>query len=188
MFWTLHLFCYLGHIFLSWCTCYVLRGRALGICQGGTIHITVLWCCMWGRSHRGKQCCLFSSWLAFSHFLQYLQANLALLVLIPGWMVCLCSRTLWNSPVNSPVSLGVSPAASTPIDFFSQRFGGRISPYWNPGVQVYLASQLYLPVYLHTSVELPTLPAAAWPILVLQPPHAPCPLYPSSPSPSLLPV
>ena len=39
-----------------------------------------------------------------------------------GW-VCVRSRTLWVSPVNSPVRLGVSPtAASTPTGVFSQCF------------------------------------------------------------------
>ena len=35
---------------------------------------------------------------------------------------CVRSRTLWVPPANSPVRLGVSPAAaSTPIGVFSQR-------------------------------------------------------------------
>ena len=39
-----------------------------------------------------------------------------------GW-ACVCTRTLWVSPTNSPVRLGVSPAAaSTPTDVFSQLF------------------------------------------------------------------
>ena len=36
-----------------------------------------------------------------------------------GW-VCVCSRTLWISPRNSPVRLGVYPAAPTIV--FNQRF------------------------------------------------------------------
>ena len=59
---------------------------------------------------------------AFSHFLHYPQANWALLVLVPGGWFCVHSRTLWVSPMTSPVRLGVSPAASTPTGFFSQRF------------------------------------------------------------------
>ena len=39
-----------------------------------------------------------------------------------GW-VCVCSRSLWVSPTNSPVWLGVSPAVtSTPTGVFSRRF------------------------------------------------------------------
>ena len=40
----------------------------------------------------------------------------------PGGWVCVCSRTLWVSPTNSPMRLGVSPAASTSTGFFGQRF------------------------------------------------------------------
>ena len=40
--------------FLSWCTCYIVRGGAIGIHQGGATHIVVLWCCMWGRGPRGN--------------------------------------------------------------------------------------------------------------------------------------
>ena len=64
-----------------------------------------------------------SSLLAFSHFLHYSPSNWALLVLIPGGWVCAHSRTLWVSPMNSPVRLGVSPtAASTPTGVFNQWF------------------------------------------------------------------
>ena len=38
-----------------------------------------------------------------------------------GW-VCARSRPPWVSPTNSPVRLGVSPAASTPTGVFNQRF------------------------------------------------------------------
>ena len=43
---------------------------------------------------------------------------------------CVHSRTLWISPTNCPVRLGVCPAAtSTPTGVFSQRFEAR-SPDW----------------------------------------------------------
>ena len=38
-----------------------------------------------------------------------------------GW-ACACPRPLWVSPTTSPVSLGVSPTASTPTGVFNQRF------------------------------------------------------------------
>ena len=48
----------------------------------------------------------------------------------------MCSRTLWGSPMNSPVRLGVSPAiASTPTSVFSQRFCDFISPQLNLGLR-----------------------------------------------------
>ena len=50
----------------------------------------------------------------------------------PGGWVCVHSRTLWVSPTNYPVQLGVSPAMVAPIGFYSQRFWVFISPRWNP--------------------------------------------------------
>ena len=41
-FWSFDLFFHLGHISLSWHICYVVRGRALGICQGGATHVAVI--------------------------------------------------------------------------------------------------------------------------------------------------
>ena len=59
----------------------------------------------------------------FNYSLCYPQSNQALVVLIPGCVcVCVCSRTLWVSPMSSPVRLGVAPAAaSTPTGVFNQR-------------------------------------------------------------------
>ena len=48
------LFFHLGHISLSWRTCYIVRGRALGIHQGEATHMAALWCCMWGKGLRGN--------------------------------------------------------------------------------------------------------------------------------------
>ena len=47
--------------------------------------------------------------------------------------------------MNSPVRLGVSPTASTPTGFFSQRFWGFISPCWNPGLHDLSCSPVILP-------------------------------------------
>ena len=58
----------------------------------------------------------------FSHSLHYLQSNWAPLVLVPEWVDFAHSRPLWVSPTNSPVRLGVSPAATTtPTGAFIQR-------------------------------------------------------------------
>ena len=52
----------------------------------------------------------------------------------PGRWVCVCSRTLWVSPRNSPIRLGVSPAgASPPTGVFNQRFEA-LFPCWSPGL------------------------------------------------------
>ena len=51
----------------------------------------------------------------------------------PGEWVCVHSRTLWVSPTNSPVRLGISPTTSpTPTVVFSQRLSSFISPWWSP--------------------------------------------------------
>ena len=52
---------------------------------------------------------------------------------LSGWFY-VCSRTLWVSPVNSPVRLGVSPTTAMPTGFYGQRFLGFISLHWNPGL------------------------------------------------------
>ena len=43
-----------------------------------------------------------------------------------GW-ACVCSRTLWVSPTDSPVRLGISPTAATPTCFYSQGFKALVS-------------------------------------------------------------
>ena len=81
----------------------------------------------------------------------------------PGGWVCVCSRPLWVSPMNSPVRLGVSPtAASTPTGVFGHRFEA-LFPHWDPGLWVCLAPQLFLPVYPHTNVGPPAPPATVFP-------------------------
>ena len=47
--------------------------------------------------------------------------------------VCVRSRILWVSPMNSHVMLGVPPAAATPTDFYRQRFWGFLFWRWNHG-------------------------------------------------------
>ena len=61
-----------------------------------------------------------------------------------GW-ACVRSRTMWVSPMNSPVMLGVSPAAPTPTGFFSQRPWDFISPHWNPGLCILSCSPVVPP-------------------------------------------
>ena len=115
------------------------------------------------RRGRTDQCCLLGSWLAFSHFPRYPEANWALLLLIPGWVVCVHSSTLWVSPTNSPVSLVVSPAASTPTGFSVRDFEALFTHSGTLGCVVCLTPQLFLPVYLHTNVGQPALSVAALP-------------------------
>ena len=80
---------------------------------------------------------------------------------IPGGWVCVHSRTLWVSPTNSPVRLGVSPTATTSTGFIGRGFEALVSHAGTLGCMVCLTPQLFLPTYLHTNVRLPSLPAAA---------------------------
>ena len=78
----------------------------------------------------GEGTMLLARLSAFSHFPCYPQANWEFL----GSWVCVHSKTLWVSPRNSPVRLGVSTASTTTTGFYSQRFWGFISPSWNLGL------------------------------------------------------
>ena len=117
--------------FFIFVPCYIVRGGALGI-HGAGQPLSLLWCCMWVRGLRGNNATCFR--LAFSHFPCYPQANWALLTWFPGGCICVCSRTLWVSPTNSPMSLGASPTTANPTGFHSQGFRGFVSLRWNPGL------------------------------------------------------
>ena len=79
-----------------------------------------------------------------------------------GWF-CVCSRTLWVSPRNSPVRLGVSPAAtSTPRGVFNQRFKALFPWAGALGCEVCFAPPLFLPVYLCANVGLKGLPCGVF--------------------------
>ena len=77
-----------------------------------------------------------------------------------GW-ACACSRPLWVSPMNSPVRLGVALAeASTPTGVFTQRFEALFPCPGTLGCSIYLATHLFLPVYLYANVGPPAPPAS----------------------------
>ena len=81
----------------------------------------------------------------------------------PGGWVCVYSRTLWLSPTNSPVRLGVSPATPTTTGF-TVRGSEALFPHAGTlGCTVCLAPQFLLLVYLHTNVEMFGLPATTSP-------------------------
>ena len=84
---------------------------------------------------------------------------------------CACSRPLWVSPKNSPVRLGVSPAAaSTPTGVFNQRFEALFPHAGALCCAVCFAPPPFLPVYLCANVGPQSLPASAWPALFHNPP------------------
>ena len=179
VFWTLHLLGWLslhhlvlilelwsvlsfGPYFFCLEACYGIRGRALGIHQGGATHITALWCCMWGRGLRGNNAaCSVLGQLSVTSPATHKQIG-PFWRSFPGGWACVHSRTLWVSPKNSPVRLGVFPTAITPTGFYSQRFWGFISHAGALGFPVCLAPQLFLLVYLHSSMGPPSLPAIAF--------------------------
>ena len=84
---------------------------------------------MWGRGQRGNSVTYSAlSGLSVTPPTAHNQIG-PFWCCFPGGCVCVRSRTLWVSPTNSPVRLGVSPAgASTTTGVFNQRFCGFISP------------------------------------------------------------
>ena len=96
---------------------------------------------MWGRGPKGNNgtCWALGWFLVASSVIP--QANWALLVLIPGWVGFCSSRTLWVSPMNSLVSLGVSSAAKDPTDFFQSEF---LRLYF-PALEPWVAQSVLLP-------------------------------------------
>ena len=78
-----------------------------------------------------------------------------------GGCVCVYSRTLWVSPVNSPVRLVVSLLPKPPKVFPVRGFEALFPHAVTLGCSVCLAPQLFLRVYLHANVGLPDPPAAA---------------------------
>ena len=146
--------------------------------------VAALWCWMWGRGLTGSNgtCCTLCQFSVTS-LATHNQIG-PFWCWFPGGWACVCSRTLWVSPMNSPVRLGVSPAAtSIPAGVFSQWFGALFPCTGTLGCAIcHLFHQL-----------LPRWPAAALPTLLhnLPPrwlclPAPPCcesspPSYPSLP-------
>ena len=152
---------FIGAIFLSWCTCYV-KGRSLRYSLGpgntGRCSVTMY---QGGGAEREQWRPLCS--LVFSHSpTTHNQIGPLWCWFLSGW-ACAHPRPLWVSPTNSPVRLGVSPAAtSTPTGVFTQRFEALFPRAGALGCVVcHLVHQL-----------LPRLPAAALPTPLHNPP--PC--------------
>ena len=170
-FWSFDLFFHVA-IFLCLGTpaIYLVRGRALDICQGRATHVLALWHCIWGEgSERENIACLALGQISVTSSTTHKQIGPFCCWFLDGWM-CVHSKTLWVSPPNSLVRLGVSPTAtSTPIDFFSRGFQALFPPARTLGCMVCLVPQLFILVYPHANVGLPGLPASTSPAQVLQP-------------------
>ena len=85
--------------------------------------VAALWRCTWGRGPIGSNgACSTLCWFSITSSATHKQIGPLWCWFLSGW-VCVHSRPLWVSPTNSPVRLGVSPAAaSTPTGVFNQRF------------------------------------------------------------------
>ena len=88
--------------------------------------------------------------------------------------------------MSSPVRLGVSPTATTPTDFYSQRFWGFISFCWKPGL-CSLSHSPVVPPSLSTC-ECGTIWSASHRLACQVCLFATCPLCPSCPCLCFLPV
>ena len=127
-------------------------------------------------------------WAGFQSLPHCPQANWALLVLNPGSVACVHSRTLWTLPTDCPVRLTVSPATASPTQVFTTRGFEALFPCAGTlGCTVCLTPQLFLPVYPHANVGpvgLPGLLATALPAqyasrrLAMHPVCASCPSLP----------
>ena len=96
-----------------------------------------------------------------------------------GW-ACVHSRIPWVPPMDSP-GREFSLAATIPIGFYSQRFWGFISPYWNSGMH----SLSHSPVVPPALLALKCGPAWATSCHLSRPVHQPPWLTISVPSTSL---
>ena len=108
--------------FLSWCTCQV-KGQSLRCSPGrGNSHHCLVTLYV-GEGPRGNSAaCSALSPLSVTSPTTHKQIW-HFWCWFPGAWFCVHSRTLWVSPMNSPVSLGVSPATSTTATgFYCQRF------------------------------------------------------------------
>ena len=119
---------------MSQCSCYIVMGRALGIPEDGTTQVSVLWHCMWRGDLRGNNAsCLALGQLSVTFPTTHKQIGPFWCSFLGSW-VCVCSGTLWVSPANSPVRLGVSPATAAPIAFYHQRLWRLYFPVLEPWV------------------------------------------------------
>ena len=124
-------------------------------------------------------------WISVFHSASHNQIGPLWCWFLSGW-ACAQSGPLWVSPMNSPVRLGVSPAAAPPpTGSFRPRFEALFPRSGALGCTVCFALPPFLPVYLQANVGPQGLPAAACSALFHNPPphwvHQPTPCHESSP-------
>ena len=148
------------------CTCYVVRGGALGIHQGGATHLSALWHCLWGRGQRGNNAIYLAlAPLSVTSPATHNQIEPFSCLFLGGW-ACICSSTLWAPPTDSPGRLAVSPTASTLTGFYSK------------------VLRLYFPTLIPWVVQSVSLPScSSWYICTWMWDHLVCQLSPHLPGP-----
>ena len=119
---------------------------------------------MWQRGLRGNSAtCSALCWFSVTSPATYNQIGPFWCSFLGRW-VCVHSRTLWVSPMNSPGGWEFLPLPSQPPQVFSVIGFEALFPCTESlGCVVCLAPQLFLLVYLHGNVGLPSLQAASLP-------------------------
>ena len=155
-----------------------MRGRALGIHQCWATHrgccIVVLYV---GEGYKREQFHLLSSQLYLCHFPHYPQANWALLVLSPGWVVLCTFEDPMGLPKEFCCEAGSFSHCCNPHIFFSQRFWGFISHVLKPWVAWSVSLPNCSSQFIHTQI---------WDHSPASHCLARSPLHPTCSSPSLL--
>ena len=134
--------------FLVLAVCY-FKGRSLRCSPGrgnaGRCAVTLYL----GEGPRGSNgACSTLHWISVTPCATHNQIGPLWCWFLSGW-ACACSRPLWVSPTNSPVRLGVSPAASsTPMSGFTQRFEALFPQAGALGCVVCFTPPPFLQVYL----------------------------------------
>ena len=167
----LDLFFYLGHIYIFFVLAHLLHSKGQSLCYSSGLGNPGRWvvALYMGRDQRGNNAtCWALGRLSVTSPATHKQIGPFWCWFRGGW-ICVHSRTLWVSPTNSPVRLGVSPTSTTQV-FLVRGFEALFPLAGTLGWAVCLAPQLSLPVYQHTNVGQPGLPAATTsPAPVLQP-------------------
>ena len=163
------MFCHLDlffFFFFYWRVCY-LKGRSFRCSPGwgnaGHCTVTLNVCVWWGWGIGSNGACSTLHQISVTPSATHNQIGPLWCRFPSGWD-CACSRPLWVSPMNSPVRLGVSPAAaSIPTGVVNQKFEALFPHSGALGCVVCFTSPPFLLVYLCENVGLQGLPAAAWP-------------------------
>ena len=131
---------------MSCCNCYVVRRWALCICQDRTTHIGHCGSvCGEGLSEGTLPLAGLLPHFPLLHPLPISKLGSSVADFWGGGEVCVCTRNLWVSAMNSPMRLGVSPTAKIPAGFYNQRFRGFIFLCWALGLCGISCSQVVLP-------------------------------------------